>query len=271
MVIKRKIRDIVYGFVGLDEQECEIIDHPHFQRLRRIRQLSMTDMVYPGATHTRFEHSIGVMQMASDMFDRIVDSSFDAMSKVYSLEKDSTYRIRKIIRLAALLHDVGHAPFSHAGEDLMPVLPKTHPRFVKGSVKKYTHEDYSIAVIKEHFKKIIEGHKLNYNHGIKTEDVTSLLGDKIVIEDMRAIILSLWKPLISSQLDADRADYLLRDSLHLGVNYGLYDRNRLINSLVLLILNLTHCSWPLKERVGILLRALSMLAIKCFRKCTFIK
>ena len=61
----RKIRDVVYGFVALDEQESQIIDHPVYQRLRRIRQLSLTDMVYPGATHNRFEHSIGVMQMAS--------------------------------------------------------------------------------------------------------------------------------------------------------------------------------------------------------------
>ena len=68
----KKIRDVVYGFVILDEQECAIIDHPVFQRLRRIRQLSLTDMVYPGATHTRFEHSIGVMQMATDMFDCII-------------------------------------------------------------------------------------------------------------------------------------------------------------------------------------------------------
>ena len=69
---KYKVRDPVYGFVKLDAQEMEIVNSPYFQRLRRIKQLSLTDMVYPGANHTRFEHSLGVVQMASDMFDNIV-------------------------------------------------------------------------------------------------------------------------------------------------------------------------------------------------------
>ena len=67
-----KVRDPIYGFVKLDAQEMDIVNSEYYQRLRRIKQLSLTDMVYPGATHTRFEHSLGVVQMASDMFDRIV-------------------------------------------------------------------------------------------------------------------------------------------------------------------------------------------------------
>ena len=66
-----EIRDVVYGFVSLDQQEWDIINHTVYQRLRRIKQLSLTDMIYPGAVHTRLEHSIGVMQMASDIFDSI--------------------------------------------------------------------------------------------------------------------------------------------------------------------------------------------------------
>ena len=226
----QKIRDVVYGFVVLDEQESEIIDHPVFQRLRRIRQLSMTDMVYPGATHTRFEHSIGVMQMASDMYDGIIISSGEKLKQAYSLSDSELSRTRKIIRLAALLHDVGHSPFSHSGEDLMPVLPETHHRYVKGSAKRYDHEEYSIAIIKEVFGEIIERHNLYLNLGIKVDEVTSLLGDRNASVDGFSL---LWRPLLSSQLDADRADYLLRDSLHLGVSYGIYDRNRLVSSLVL--------------------------------------
>ena len=70
-----EVRDVIYGFIKFDEQERDIINHPAFQRLRRIRQLSLTDMVYSGATHTRFEHSIGVMQMATDMYDCITEKS----------------------------------------------------------------------------------------------------------------------------------------------------------------------------------------------------
>jgi len=224
----RKIRDVVYGFVEIDAQECQIIDHPYFQRLRRIKQLSLTDMVYPGATHTRFEHSIGVMQMATDMFDCIVKKRKNFLEQEYSLEDAGIKKYRKMVRLAALLHDIGHAPFSHSGEDLMPLLPNSHPRYTSGQEKRYQHEEYSIEIIKKFFKTTIEEHPLNVNYSIKVEEVTALLDDT----SFKPIALSLlWKELISGQLDADRADYLLRDSLHLGVNYGLYDRNRLVSCM----------------------------------------
>ncbi|MBC8539219.1 HD domain-containing protein [Christensenellaceae bacterium NSJ-63] len=247
----KKIRDVVYGFVILDEQECAIIDHPVFQRLRRIRQLSLTDMVYPGATHTRFEHSIGVMQMATDMFDCIINNNKRILEKEYSLDETGIKRARKVIRLAALLHDIGHAPFSHSGEDLMPLLPPGHIRYVENGNKKYEHEEYSIAIIKNIFQNLIEKHRINNNFHISVEDVTALLGDPSVKVDALSL---LWKELISGQIDADRADYLLRDSIHLGVNYGLYDRNRLINCLTLghsetgdLILAIEEKSWHIAE------------------------
>ena len=221
----KKIRDIVYGFVTLNEQECAIIDHPVFQRLRRIKQLSLTDMVYPGANHTRFEHSIGVLQMASDMFDSIIDKR-QAFLETHLFLDESTIKVyRQRVRFAALLHDVGHAPFSHSAEDLMPLLPKAHPRYIEGKAERYSHEDYSIEIIKTVFRDIIERHDL-----IKAEDVTVLLGDRTVRPKAASLI---WKDLISGQLDADRADYLLRDSKHLGVNYGLYDRDRLVKCMTI--------------------------------------
>jgi len=219
----KKIRDVVYGFVFLDEQECAIIDHPVFQRLRRIKQLSLTDMVYPGATHTRFEHSIGVMQMASDMYDSIISKKpAKEILASLSLDEAGIKKYRKIVRLAALLHDIGHAPFSHAGEDLMPPLPTGH--------KRYKHEDYSIEIIKTIFKELIECHESN-SYSVTVDEVTALLGDSKVRS--KAARLLLWRELISGQLDADRADYLLRDSIHLGVSYGLYDRSRLVSCMTL--------------------------------------
>ena len=221
-----KVRDPIYGFVKLDSQEIEIINSEYFQRLRRIKQLSLTDMVYPGATHTRFEHSLGVVQMATDMFDNIVAQNKN-LEKL-GINREDARRTRKIIRLAALLHDVGHAPFSHAGEESMPLLPKDHYRYKAKS--RYKHEDYSIAAIKMIFRDYIENHRFGEALGIKAEDITTLLGDQSISPTRSALI---WSGLISGQLDADRADYLLRDSHHLGVNYGTYDRNRLINCITL--------------------------------------
>lgn len=219
-----EIRDVVYGFVQLDNQEWEIINHPVYQRLRRIKQLSLTDMAYPGAVHTRFEHSIGVLQMATDIYNSIINKerARALLSSQYHLNAGGIDRYRKIIRLAALLHDIGHTPFSHTGEDLMP----TKKQQVE---KRYTHEEYSIAIIKKYFKELIEEHPINANYQIKVEEVTALLGDST--KCAFAGILLLFKDVISGQLDADRADYLLRDSIHTGVNYGLYDRNRLINCI----------------------------------------
>jgi len=218
-----KFRDVIHGYIKLDEQEIEIVNSPEYQRLRRIRQLSLTEMVYPGANHTRFEHSLGVLQLATEIFDNIIKQEHSREILGFKNEYDSRiYRLRKIIRLAALLHDIGHAPFSHTSEELMPFLSKNK----KG--RKYKHEDYSFAIIKTYFKEYIEEHKITKGLDITVNDVTALLGDK---EEHPTINPIIWRSLLSGQLDADRGDYLLRDSYHLGVNYGLYDRDRFINYL----------------------------------------
>ncbi|MCL1983302.1 MAG: hypothetical protein FWG53_09505 [Clostridiales bacterium] len=98
------------------------------------------------------------------------------------------------------------------------------------SGQRFKHEDYSIAVIKKCFNDIIENHPVNNNYRISVEEVTALLGDSSVKPTALSV---LWKGLISGQLDSDRADYLLRDSIHLGVNYGIYDKSRLTRCMVL--------------------------------------
>ena len=213
------IRDVLYGFVELDDQECEIINSPCFQRLRRIKQLALTNMIYPGAEHTRFEHSIGVMQMASDMFD-VISKKYGTLLDEYGIRKSGLDRSRKVIRLAALLHDVGHAPFSHAAEDLFPMR--------EGEIH-YKHEEYSIAIIEQKFADLINNHPDNINnYGIRAEQVTELLGSQSGSLLDLSISSIFWKELISGAIDADRADYLLRDSYHLGVKYGHYDNCRLV-------------------------------------------
>lgn len=212
-----EFRDPIFGFIKLDEWELDLVNHPVFQRLRRINQLGFTNMVYPGANHTRFEHSLGVMHIATRMFENIVERSRELLLKEFGFKDAGFDRDKKIVRLAALLHDVGHTPFSHAGEDVMPE---------REFEKKYKHEHYSAALIKILMKDVIENHNLNQNFHIKAEEIANL------IEGSPACGRTLiWKDLISSQLDADRSDYLLRDSHHLGVNYGKYDLNRLLVTL----------------------------------------
>ncbi|HHW40488.1 MAG TPA: HD domain-containing protein [Syntrophomonadaceae bacterium] len=213
-----EIRDPIIGFITINEWEREIIDHWAFQRLRRIKQLAWTDMVYPGATHSRFEHSLGVMHIATQMFDSIVQKNAEFLKSEMNFTDAGFQRDRVLVRLASLLHDVGHAPFSHAGEEVMPLNPATD--------KPYKHEAYSEAVIRHLFKDVIENHPLNQNYHIKADDVADFLAGKTSIQ--RSL---LWRSLITSQLDADRADYLLRDSHHIGVEYGKYDLKRLLVTL----------------------------------------
>src|SRR5882757_6610120 len=113
-----ELRCPVHGFIPFSDWEREIIAQPAFQRLRRIRQLAWTDQVYPGAMHTRFEHSLGVMHVASRLYDAIVNRSQDVLESELTYNADGLRKDRILVRLAALLHDVGHCPFSHAAETL---------------------------------------------------------------------------------------------------------------------------------------------------------
>lgn len=215
-----EIRDPIYGFIKLSEWEKEIIDHPVFQRLRRIKQLSWTDMVYPAANHTRFEHSLGVMYVATRMYENIVRNSEDILKNELSYDEYGLKRDKILIKLSALLHDLGHSPFSHVGEELMPRK--------KDSEEKYEHEDYSAALVIYKMKDVIERHPYNENYHITVEEIKNFLEGNSASK--RSLI---WRDLITSQLDADRADYLLRDAYHIGVKYGEFDLERLIQTLTI--------------------------------------
>jgi uncharacterized protein len=217
---KYSIRDAVHGFVKLNQLEWDIINSSCFQRLRRVRQLGWTDYVYPGAMHTRFEHSIGVMSIATRLFERIFERDKELLRSEYQFNEAGFYRQRQLIRLAALTHDLGHAPFSHAAEDLFPVSKKTG--------KRYKHEDYSAFIAKSELAELIKGHPVNKNYNLTIDDITSFFSPSSVSPE--AIV---WRELIAGQMDADRMDYLLRDALHTGVSYGRYDLDRLVESICL--------------------------------------
>lgn len=213
-----EIRDPVHGFVRLNALEWDVINHPVFQRLRRIRQLAWTEMVYPGATHTRFEHSLGVMHVASRMFDTLTRRSGEILRSDYGYDEGGLSRQRRIIRLAALLHDLGHGPFSHAAEELLPLDPDTSTP--------YEHEDYSAATLQHCMGDLIENHRESSANGIHVKDVLDLFQTPA-----KAAGAVVWKSLVAGQMDADRMDYLLRDAHHAGVQYGRYDLDRLVNTL----------------------------------------
>lgn len=207
-----RLRCAVHGFIRYSTAERKIIDHLLFRRLRYIRQLALTELVYPGATHTRFEHSLGVMEMASRIFDRLAASEGAMMEAVFAeipeFQEQTMARARQVCRLAALLHDVGHCCFSHAAEKVLH--------------QESGHERLSVEVISsERFL----GKKLNeeFFEGC-AELAASLLGDP-------SPQLQILSEIVSGQIDADRTDYLLRDSHHCGVDYGKFDYRRLIECL----------------------------------------
>lgn len=216
-----EIRCPIYGFIPLDAWEYDIIHQPAFQRLRRIRQLAWTDYVYPGAMHTRFEHTLGVMHMAGILFDRLTQEGSPSRHEIigyFGGNPDALKRSHKIVRLAALLHDIGHTPFSHGAEDLMQL---------REDGERLTHEDYSAAVIRSKFADAIDRHPKN------AYGITAALIADMVMGKAGAGRELLWRPLVSGQLDADRMDYLLRDSHHAGVDYGRYDWHRLASTMTM--------------------------------------
>ncbi len=179
------IQDPIHGQLRLEDWQIAIIDTPEFQRLRRISQIGFANLVYPGANHTRFEHSLGTMHIADILTKR--------------MDVDDSER-REIIA-SALLHDIGHAPFSHCGESIL---------------SKY------LRIVHEDIGRILKSGTLG--------DVLKELGFRV------GRIVSLVKGesecnVVSGDIDADRMDYLVRDSYYTGVAYGVFDISRLINKI----------------------------------------
>ena len=171
---KKVIRDPIHKDIPLSHEEIKLVDTIDLQRLRNIKQTGLTCLVYPSANHTRFEHSLGTMYIAGEIADK--------------LNADVG-----LTRITALLHDIGHPPFSHTLE----ICGYDHEQVAKAKIKKMEFENYS--------------HK----------EIIDVLNKK-----------GLEGKIISGDVDADRMDYLLRDSYHTGVAYGLIDLPRIMRSIV---------------------------------------
>jgi HD superfamily phosphohydrolase len=199
-----EIKDPVYGYVYFTEAEKKIIDSFPVQRLRRLRQLAGAEFVYPGANHTRFEHSIGVLYLAGHLLNN------PNLSQLLT-EEDA-----QRIRIAALLHDVGHGPFSHIFEHML----------VKFLGK--THEDITTWVIqKSELKDII------CDIGFNPDDI-----GKLAVGSLNEPKKAFMDQVISSAIDVDKLDFIVRDTYHTGAEYGYVDVFRLIHMLDVLDKNL---------------------------------
>lgn len=186
----RVVRDPIHGLIELTEPEWAAVDTPVFQRLRHVRQLALTNLVYPGTVHTRFEHSIGVRYVAAQLAEAV--------------ELDEEKRL--VVCAAALTHDVGHGAFSHVSEQVL------EERAGRGDV----HEAISVGLLR--FDSALR-QALGSDICDAAADLIGHVGPRTVARDI-----------VSGPTDADKLDYLLRDSYFAGVQYGVYDIHRIVRT-----------------------------------------
>ncbi len=195
-------RDPIHGFIHADPLEQALINSRPLQRLRSIHQLAFAYLVFPGAEHSRFSHVLGAMELAGKVYDALAAQRPDL------LDADPASPDRRALRVAALVHDIGHAPFSHSAEDL----------FEDGiDHEEMTRRMLGLPEITEIFER--------HGQGLTAADVEVLLGKP---DEPKQRLLS---QVISGELDVDKMDYLLRDSLYCGVRYGSFDLARVLETV----------------------------------------
>ncbi len=197
------LRDPIHGFIRTDALETALVQSRALQRLRYVRQLGWTYLIFPGAEHSRFAHVLGTMHLAGRLYDALAAKSDGR------LPTDPRCRERRLVRVAALLHDIGHAPFSHSAEELFE--------------DDIDHEEMTCRLLR----------------AAEIAEIFARDGDGL---DAEAVVRVLCKSgegherflteIITSELDVDKMDYLLRDSLHCGVRYGNFDLERLLDTVV---------------------------------------
>ena len=249
---KGVLYDVLYGFVPVTEWEEEIINSPFFQRLRWIKQLSFANYIFPGAEHNRFAHTIGVMHSMDQMLRALGIAVSDA--ELFDKKARSPEAmLHKSLRIAALMHDIGTFPFSHTVE-YGYIRHGTDDRRPRKRTKDLVnnHEHLGAFIIKN----------TRYEGGI-TEILEKAGFDpqmisKIIKGDSPYAIAN---QLMHSDLDADRMDYLLRDSYYTGIKYGLYDRDYILANLATFDLG--------KGQMGFGVRDNAMRAVEDFLMARF--
>jgi HD superfamily phosphohydrolase len=224
-----RLRDPIHGTITVDETEVALLDNRFFQRLRWVRQLGFGDLAFPGATHTRHAHSLGAMHVASRVFDQVFPPDRG------QLRGGERSRLRECVRIAALFHDVGHMPLSHSSESIAPLRATLGlPSWLPGD-EQASHEDFTAKILLgSELGDLLRQHQGGV--GVTPEAVVSLIAGidppggspfRIGARDYGPALCQM----VSGELDADRMDYLQRDSFFSGVNYGHFDMDWLIENL----------------------------------------
>jgi uncharacterized protein len=226
-----RVRDPIHGTIPVDDREKAIIDSRFFQRLRNVRQLGFGDLAFPGATHTRHAHSIGAMHVAGRLFDAVAVRS--------ELPTPVCARFRTAVRAAVLCHDLGHMPFSHSSERIAPPRAALGlPEWITAGANpgaRSTHEDFTARILLDSSLTPVIREQYR-DEGVSPEALASLITGmpapgKNVFLHGGVDWFPLSRALVSGELDADRMDYLLRDSFFTGVTYGRYDLDWIVQNL----------------------------------------
>jgi len=246
-----RVRDPIHGTIPVADTEVALIDSAFYQRLRHVKQLGFGELAFPGATHTRHAHCLGAMHLASRLFDA-------ALAPLELPEADRA-RLRRVVRAATLLHDLGHMPLSHASERIAPARARLGlPAWlgVEPEATQASHEDFTAKLLLDSSLTPVLARSLE-GTGFSPEAVVSLIAGKeppggspfqVGARELAPIL----RQLVSGELDADRMDYLLRDSFFTGVKYGQYDLDWMVQNL-----------WP-AEISGEVFLALSKVAVFAF-------
>lgn len=224
-----RIRDPIHGTIAVSEEETAVIDSRHYQRLRHVRQLGFGDLAFPGATHTRHAHSLGAMHVAARLFGAVAQRS--------ELPESIQQRFCAAVRLAVLCHDLGHMPLSHASESIAPERKLLGlPDWLGGGRKgQASHEDFTAKIVLDSSLTPLIAERFE-KHGLSPASVAALITGSSPPDGWGFTHAGVdWSPLlralVSGELDADRMDYLLRDSFYTGVNYGRYDLDWIVSNL----------------------------------------
>ncbi len=224
----RDIWDAIHGNIPFSMAMLMLIDSEPFQRLRHVHQLALTFLVYPGATHKRFEHSLGVAYLAGLVFDVVTNpknlSAEVLLAYPELLDKAWLSYWRNVVVLAALCHDLGHLPFSHAAEKRLLPEGWTHERMTRE------------IILSEAMRKLLA----SIDPGIDPKDVAKIAvgwdmcsdGNKKALDNLEAVFSEI---IVGDAFGVDRMDYLLRDALNCGLAYGKFDHLRLVNTLRILL------------------------------------